>query len=117
MPDSEVNILKRDLREFVRQRDWEQFHAPKNLAMAISVEAAELLEIFQWLTEEQSCELDEEACNKVTDELADILLYNLLLSDRLGIDLLAAARTKLQKNARKYPVDKVRGSARKYSDY
>ncbi len=117
MQDSGVERLKRQLADFVQERDWKQFHSPKNLSMALSVEAAELLEIFQWLTEQQSAELDEQAQSRAADELADILLYSLLLSDRLGIDLIAAAHSKLQDNARKYPAEQVRGSARKYSEY
>lgn len=117
MSDTNVELLKRQLADFVRERDWSQFHSPKNLSMALSVEAAELLEIFQWQTEQQSSDLDVETQSRVAEELADILLYSLLISDRLGIDLIAAAQTKLQSNARKYPADRVRGSARKYSDY
>ena len=117
MQDSGVDLLKQQLADFVQERDWQQFHSPKNLSMALSVEAAELLEIFQWLTEQQSAELDERAQSRAADELADILLYSLLLSERLGIDLIAAAHSKLQDNARKYPAEQVRGSARKYSEY
>ncbi|MDA0688339.1 MAG: nucleotide pyrophosphohydrolase [Proteobacteria bacterium] len=117
MPNTNVELLRRQLADFVRERDWSQFHSPKNLSMALSVEAAELLEIFQWQTEQQSSDLDEETQSRVAEELADILLYTLLLSDRLGIDLVSAAQAKLQSNARKYPAEKVRGSSRKYTDY
>ncbi len=95
--------LRSDVREFVRARGWERFHAPKNLAMALAVEAAELLEQFQWLTTEESDELDEATKGAVADELADVQIYLIQLSERLGIDLLRSVREKMAKNARKYP--------------
>ena len=95
--------LRSDVREFVRARGWERFHAPKNLAMALAVEAAELLEQFQWLTTEESDELDEATNGAVADELADVQIYLIQLSERLGIDLLRSVREKMAKNARKYP--------------
>ena len=109
--------LRDKLREFVAERDWDQFHSPKNLAMALSVEAAELMEHFQWLSEEQSKQLPAEKLAQVRDEMADVLVYLVRLADRLEVDLLAAATLKMEKNARKYPADKVRGSMKKYSDY
>ena len=109
--------MKLRLREFARERDWEQFHSPKNLAMAMIVEAGELLEHFQWLTEAQSLSLDAAKREPVAQELADVLLYLVRLADRLDIDLLDAASRKIVLNARKYPADRVRGSARKASDY
>jgi dCTP diphosphatase len=108
--------LKERLRAFARERDWEQFHSPKNLAMALIVEAAELLEHFQWLTETQSRALDPEKREQVAQELADVFLYLVRLADRLDIDLLDAAQRKLVLNAQKYPADKVRGSAKKAGD-
>jgi len=111
---AELEALRAQVREFVRERDWEQFHSPKNLAMALAVEAAELLEIFQWLTEEQSRAPDAEAHTAAQQEIADILVYLVRISDQLGIDPIAAAERKLADNARKYPVDKARGNARKY---
>ena len=111
---AELDELREQVREFVRERDWEQFHSPKNLAMALSVEAAELMEIFQWLTEAQSRELDEESRAAADQEVADVFIYLVRLADQLGIDPLDAARRKLAENARKYPVDKARGHARKY---
>ncbi len=111
-----LDKLREQLREFARERDWQQFHSPKNLAMALIVEAAELLEHFQWLTEAQSQTLDPDKREQVAQELADVLLYLVRLADRLDIDLLDAAQRKLVINAQKYPADKVRGSARKYSD-
>lgn len=109
--------LRMRLREFARERDWEQFHSPKNLAAALIVEAGELLEHFQWLTERQSEELSPQTRALVAEELADVLLYLVRLADRVDIDLAAATAQKLQRNAEKYPADKVRASAKKYSDY
>jgi NTP pyrophosphatase (non-canonical NTP hydrolase) len=101
------------LRRFAGARDWQQFHTPKNLAMALSVEAAELLEHFQWLTAEQCAHLDAGTRRAVGEEIADVLLYLTRLADVLGIDPLAAARRKMKINARKYPVRLSRGNARK----
>lgn len=108
-----LSALQRRLHDFARERDWEQFHSPKNLSMALTVEAAELQEIFQWLTEEQSRSLDPAQKTHAAQELADVLLYLCRLADVLDIDLLAAADAKLAANARKYPADEVRGSAKK----
>lgn len=105
------------LREFSVARDWEQFHSPKNLSMALSVEVSELVECFQWLTEEQSRSLSGEQLSAVIDEVADIQLYLILLADKLGIDVSAAIDQKLKKNEEKYPVDKVKGSSKKYDQY
>lgn len=118
MPRSAPSLvaLRNGLRKFAIARDWQQFHTPKNLAMALSVEAAELLEHFQWLTAEQSQRLDARTRRAVADELADVLLYLTRLADVLEIDPLAAARRKLRLNAKKYPVAKARGNARKYND-
>ena len=113
---NDLESLRQQLRTFAADRDWEQFLSPKNLAMAMSVEAAELLEHFQWLTEEQSKRLAPEDVKKVGYEAADVLLYLLQLSDRLGIDLIAAANEKIKLNAQKYPVDKARGTAKKYTE-
>jgi NTP pyrophosphatase (non-canonical NTP hydrolase) len=109
--------LRDRLRKFVAERDWDQFHSPKNLAMALSVEAAELMEHFQWLTEAESHRLPPEKREQVRDEMADVLVYLVRLADKLDIDLLDAAAKKIEKNALKYPADKVRGSMKKYSDY
>lgn len=109
--------LRLRLRAFARERDWEQFHTPKNLAMALIVEAAELVEHFQWLTAEQSAQLPPETRPKIEEELADVLLYLVRLADRLDIDLAAVARAKIVRNAEKYPADKVRASAKKYTEY
>jgi dCTP diphosphatase len=113
---TELESLREQLRHFAAARDWDQFHSPKNLAMALSVEAAELLEVFQWLTEEQSRSLTPEAHAAVSDEIADVLLYLIRLSDALGVDPIATAQRKLVANAEKYPVDKARGNSRKYTE-
>ena len=112
-----MHALRDRLRKFVAERDWDQFHSPKNLAMALSVEAAELVEHFQWLTEAESQRLAPEKLAEVRDEIADVLVYLVRLADKLEVDLLAAAAAKIEKNALKYPADKVRGSMKKYSDY
>jgi NTP pyrophosphatase (non-canonical NTP hydrolase) len=112
-----VNDLKQELREFVAERDWQQFHSPKNLAMALAIEAAELMEPFQWLTEEQSKSLPEAKLEQVRDELADVYIYLVRLADQLGVDLETAAREKLSKNRAKYPAEQVRGKSLKYSEY
>lgn len=117
-PDgTELEDLRARLRQFAAERDWEQFHSPKNLSMALMVEAAELLEHFQWLSEAGSADLDAHKAAAVEEELADVLLYLVRLADRLDVDLYQAARRKLVRNALKYPADRVRGSARKYSEY
>ena len=113
---TELEELREQLRKFAAERDWDQFHSPKNLAMALSAEASELLEIFQWLTEEQSRRLSPAAKAAASDELADVLLYLIRLGDKLGIDPIAAAQRKMVANAEKYPADKARGTARKYTE-
>ena len=113
---NEIENLRNQLRAFAADRDWDQFHSPKNLASALAVEAAELLENFQWLTEAQSQQLPPEALAAVRAEVADVLLYLIRISDKLGIDLIAAANAKIVLNAEKYPVDKARGSSRKYTE-
>jgi dCTP diphosphatase len=117
MPVNALRALQERLAVFAAERDWEKFHSPKNLAMALSVEAAELVEEFQWLTEQQSASLDAERRERVRLELADVFIYLLRISDRLGIDLLAAADAKIVLNERKYPAERVRGDARKYTEY
>jgi NTP pyrophosphatase (non-canonical NTP hydrolase) len=109
--------LQRRLAEFAAARDWDRFHSPKNLAMALSVEAAELVEELQWLTEEQSRALEPERLERVRLEAADVLIYLLRLADKLGLDLLRAADDKIALNERKYPADRVRGDSRKYTEY
>ncbi len=113
---TELENLRGQLRDFAAAREWDRFHSPKNLAMALSAEAGELLEVFQWLTEEQSRGLSPEALAAAGEEIADVFLYLIRLSDQLGIDPVAAAQRKLVVNAAKYPADKARGNARKYTE-
>jgi dCTP diphosphatase len=109
--------LNRQLKDFAVQRDWEQYHNPKNLAMALAGESGELLEHFQWLTAEQSADLDPEKKEQVALELADILIYLIRLSERLDLDLVAAAYRKMAINQARYPVERVRGDARRAEEY
>jgi len=109
-----LDALRRHIRDFAAARAWERYHTPKNLVMALSVEAAELLEPFQWLTAEQSLQLSAEQHEAVRQEIADVLIYLTRLADVLDIDLLEAAADKLAINARKYPVDRAHGNANKY---
>ena len=115
MTDS-LHTLSTQLDQFAKDRDWQQFHSPKNLASALVVEAGELLEHFQWLTEEQSRAMSSEKRNAVGAEVADVLLYLIQLSAALGIDPIAAAQAKLELNAQKYPIDLARGSSKKYDE-
>lgn len=108
--------LIRQIREFARERDWEKFHSPKNLAMALSVEVAEIAEHFQWLTQTESNNLDRGKLAEVEEEIADVLIYLTRLADRLGIDPIEAARKKMRINAKKYPVETSKGKAAKYSE-
>jgi NTP pyrophosphatase (non-canonical NTP hydrolase) len=118
MSQSELSDLAQILRDFVRDREWEQFHSPKNLVMALMGEAGELGELFQWLTEDQSRRIMDEPGRgeAVRDELADVLLYVIRIADVLGVDLAAAARAKMTKNAANYPVELARGNARKHTE-
>ncbi|MDO9358206.1 MAG: nucleotide pyrophosphohydrolase [Polaromonas sp.] len=114
--NSDLQSLTQALRDFAKEREWEQFHSPKNLASALTVEASELLEHFQWLTEDQSRNLTVEKKAEVAAEAADVLLYLLQLCDKLQIDLVEAARTKLAVNAEKYPIARALGSSKKYTE-
>ncbi len=114
---NELESIKLKLRKFADERDWNQFHSPKNLSMALIAEAAELVEHFQWLTEKQSSELPENKLKEVEEELADILIYLVRIADKLDIDLLDAAANKMERNEQKYPSDKVKGSSKKYTEY
>jgi dCTP diphosphatase len=109
--------LKRQLREFARARDWEQFHTPKNLAVSIAIEAAELLEIFQWLSDAQASQITKSTrtMRLIQEEMADVFVYLIRLADILGIDLTEAAARKIARNSRKYPIATARGNAVKYS--
>ena len=112
-----LDVLRERLSAFVQDRDWEQFHSPKNLAMAMIVEAAELVEHFQWMTEQQSKDIAPEKREQVSQELSDTFIYLLRMADVLRLDLIAAAHAKMDLNAQKYPADKVRGSNAKYTEY
>jgi len=112
-----LELLRERLREFARERDWDQYHTPKNLSMALIGEAAELVEHFQWVDGGQSHLLADRTRQSVEEELADILIYLVRISDKLDVDLYSAVERKLQINENKYPADKVRGSAKKYTEY
>jgi len=109
--------LRQRLEAFAAKRDWDQFHSPKNLSMALIAEAAELVEHFQWLSEEQSRSLGDKKLQEVGEELADILIYLVRVADKLGIDLIQAADRKIAINEQRYPAERVRGDARRASEY
>ena len=113
----DIKSVQKRLREFAQEREWEQFHSPKNLAIALAVEAAELLEPFQWLKEEESRQLVENPTDYalVKEEIADVMIYLLRLADQLDIDLESAVEEKIRKNAEKYPVALAKGNAVKYN--
>lgn len=119
MDDSQTTLqdLKDRMASFVHERDWEQFHTPKNLAMSIAIEAAELMEHFQWLTIEESKSLSSDHLSDIGEELADIIIYSLSLTNTLGLDLSQIVSDKMDKNIRKYPADKVKGKSHKYTYY
>jgi len=112
-----LETLRQRLAEFAAMRDWDQFHSPKNLAMALIAESAELVEHFQWLSEEQSRHLSPEKKQAVSHELADVLIYLIRIADKLDIDLITAAEAKIQINETRYPVDLVKGDARRAEEY
>lgn len=109
--------IKKLLQQFAEERDWNQFHTPKNLAMALSAEAGELVEIFQWLNEAQSQDLSTHDLEKTKHEIADIQIYLIRLADKLGINIEEAVKEKMRQNSEKYPAHLVRGSAKKYTEY
>ena len=113
----DLEALRRRVADFAAARDWDQFHAPKNLAMALIAECAELVEHFQWLDAEDSAALSEEKRAAVRLELADVLIYLVRIADKLDVDLLAAARDKIAINEERYPAAQVRGDARRASEY
>ncbi len=115
--ETDFDRIRKQVRRFVVERDWDQFHSPKNLSMALIVEAAEMVEHFQWLTEEQSANLSPEKLAEIELELADIQIYLISLAEKLKLDLVVAVDKKLVLNAQKYPAEQVRGSAKKYSEY
>jgi NTP pyrophosphatase (non-canonical NTP hydrolase) len=112
-----LSSLSNALEAFATERDWHQFHSPKNLAMALTVEAAEIMEIFQWQTTEQSMELEPKKMQDVEEELADTFIYLIRLADTLAVDHLRAAESKLKQNRDKYPADIVRENSAKYTEY
>ena len=109
--------LQNELREFAKERDWEQFHSPKNLAMALAVEVSELMEIFQWVSEEDSKTLPSDVVESAAQEIADVQIYLARIADVLGVDIGEAVEAKLQVNKSKYPAERVRGSSKKYTSY
>ncbi len=117
MSETTLEQLKEKLRQFAIERDWDQFHSPKNLSMALIAEAAELVEHFQWLTEEQSRNLSPAKLDAIALELADIQIYLVRVADKLHLNLMQAVEKKLELNSQKYPADKVRGSSKKYTEY
>jgi len=114
---ADLHVLRDIVRQFVEERDWDQFHTPRNLACALSVEAAELLEPFQWLEKGTAQELDEATRTQVRHEMADVLTYLIRLADKLDVDLYQAVLEKMKLNRQKYPAEQVRGDARKYTAY
>jgi|SRR4029453_15022258 len=112
-----MELLKEKIREFARERDWDKYHSPKNLAMGVSVEAAELLEVFLWLTEDESKALTEEQLTNVKHEIGDVMIHLTNLADRLGLDPIECALEKVDLNRAKYPATVVKGSAKKYTEY
>lgn len=113
----DITEISASLRQFSNERNWNQFHSPKNLSMALCVEASELLEHFQWSTEQQSLSLTKDKLAEVETEIADVLIYLIRISDVLNIDLDKAVKSKMKLNAQKYPSDKVYGSSKKYTEY
>ena len=111
-----MNELIINIRAFAQKRDWDQFHSPKNLAMALSVEVAEVVEHFQWLTAEESNSLSDDKIKRIKEEIGDVMIYLTRLADRLGIDPVKAAEDKMRINEKKYPVEKAKGIAAKYTD-
>ncbi len=116
LESSKIDELRDELRKFAAARNWQQFHSPKNLAMALSVEAAEVLELFQWKTEDETRTLNDADRARAREEIADVFLYLISLADQLDIDLAAAANQKLGANAEKYPVAKSFGTSKKYTE-
>lgn len=112
-----MDDLIQRLDTFTKERDWEKFHSPKNLAMALSVEASEIVELFQWLTEEESYTLRPEKLQKLKEEIGDVMIYLTKLAWKFGINPIDAAKEKIEINEKKYPADKVKGLAKKYDEY
>lgn len=117
-PEEPANLdsIRKRLREFAQDRDWSQFHSPKNLVMALVGEVGELVEEFQWLTEDESRRLSEDRKARVQEEVADVQTYLIMIAEKLEIDLLSAVDQKISQNEAKYPVDKARGTSKKYTE-
>lgn len=113
----DIASIKRELEEFVNERDWDKFHTPKNLSMALTIEATELMELFLWLNNEEVAAISPNKLEKIEDEVADILIYLIRIATKLNIDINNAVNKKIEKNRNKYPAELVRGSAKKYTDY
>ncbi len=111
----DLDSIKQQLRQFAKERDWDQFHSPKNFSMALIVECAELVEHFQWLSDEQSKHLSAKTLDEVSLEMADIMIYLIRLADKLDVDLLQSVERKIELNAIKYPIEKSKGIAKKYN--
>ena len=112
-----MEVLKEQLEKFAKERDWNQFHTPKNLAMALSVEVAEIVEIFQWLTTEESVSFSDDKLAHLEEEIGDVMNYLVSLAAKFGIDPIEAAKKKIRINEKKYPAEMVRGKAEKYTEY
>lgn len=112
-----MDDLIQRLRIFAKEREWEKFHSPKNLAMALSVEVSEIAELFQWLTEEESYNLTAEKLQQLKEEIGDVMIYLAKLADKFGIDPIEAAKEKIEINEKKYPAEMVKGKAKKYNEY
>lgn len=118
MPNTKFDTLNERLKSFIAERDWDEFHSPKNLAMALSGEVGELISHFQWLSEQESYLMaDEERLGEVKDEIADVFLYLMMLSNKLSVDVVSVAMEKIDKNEIRYPVNLSKGKATKYSDF
>ncbi len=112
-----MDNLIRELRAFAKERDWDKFHSPKNISMALGVEVSEITEIFQWLSQEQSRNLDQAKLDHLKEEIGDVMIYLAILADKFGIDPVQAAKEKVIKNKKKYPAEKVKGKNLKYTEY
>jgi len=112
-----MESLKKELSAFAKERDWDKYHSPKNLAMALSVEASELAEIFMWLSEEESKNLTKSKLANLKEEIGDVMIYLINIANKFGLDPLDCAKQKLELNKTKYPTSLVKGSAKKYTEY
>lgn len=113
---SDIKSLQEKIAEFVKERDWKQFHNPKDLAISLNLEASEVLELFQWKNESEVANYVKHNKTDIEEELADVLYWVLLMADNLDIDIVSASEKKLAKNAKKYPVEKARGNHKKYTE-